>query len=59
MSTIEETIGKAESVGEVLGLAVGAGSTCWENMEGTGLFQEQQASAVVRAAEERIKELTK
>lgn len=57
MTTAIDHIRNATSVSEVIGLAVGAGSTCWENMSGTGLFQDQAALDIVNAARHRISEL--
>ena len=46
-----------DSIEEVVGQAVGAGSTCWENLEGTGVFQSTQAAFVAGEAVDRIREL--
>lgn len=34
-------------VERVVGEAVGGGSVCWENMNGTGVFQDQKARKIV------------
>lgn len=34
--------------------AVGAASVCWESMEGTGVFQEDRATEIVKALMARI-----
>jgi len=52
-----EFIPRADTVAEVVGLAVGGGSTCWESMNGTGTFQDRDAMAIVDAAVARISEL--
>lgn len=44
----------------IVGMAVGAGSMCWENMSGTGVFQSDQAKLIADQASEAIKtEVTK
>lgn len=50
----ENIFDSAQSIEEVLGLAVGAGSTCWEHMAGTGIFLSNEASEVVTEASKRI-----
>lgn len=35
---------------EVVGQAVGAGSVCWEHMDGTGVFQARRAKQIVEEA---------
>lgn len=42
---------------EVVFQAIGAGSTCWENMSGTGVFQDGEAKAVGDDAMARLREL--
>jgi hypothetical protein len=32
---------------EIIGNAVGAASTCWENLEDTGVFDSERASQIV------------
>lgn len=32
---------------EVIGNAIGAGSTCWEHLENTGVFDSERASKIV------------
>lgn len=36
-----------KTLSEVIGQAVGAGSVCWEDMSGTGVFQDGRASMIV------------
>jgi hypothetical protein len=43
------------NLGEVLGQAVGAGSTCWENLSSAGIFQSERASQIVDEAMTWIK----
>jgi predicted P-loop ATPase len=43
-----------DSLESLVGQAVGAGSVCWENMSGTGVFQDQHAQQVVKDAVEWI-----
>jgi hypothetical protein len=57
MPTWDEHMAGAETVEEVLGLAVGAGSVCWEHLEGTGVFQSEAATDIVDKACTRIREL--
>lgn len=47
----------AQTIDEVLGLAVGGGSTCWEHMAGTGVFLSHEANEIVAAASQRINKL--
>jgi hypothetical protein len=48
----------AQSVEELLGLLVGFGSTCWENLDQAGVFQADEASKGVHEAMRRYRELT-
>lgn len=43
-----------ETLRELIGQAVGAGSVCWENMSGTGVFQDDRARQVVDDAVEWV-----
>lgn len=45
---------KEEYIKSVIGEAVGAGSTCWESMKGTGTFNSLRAVAIVDKAFEII-----
>lgn len=36
-----------DTLESVIGQAVGAASVCWENMEGTGVFQDDRARQIV------------
>jgi len=42
---------------EVVGQAIGAASVCWENMSGTGVFNNTRARAISDALLEQIKSL--
>lgn len=48
---------KAATAEEVVFQAIGAGSVCWENMSGTGVFDDTQARAVGEDAMARLKEI--
>ncbi|MGK2880620.1 MAG: hypothetical protein ACSLE6_07425 [Mycobacterium sp.] len=48
-----------ESVSELLGQVVGAGSVCWENPGGAGVFDDGQARKVVADAEDQLAFLLK
>lgn len=52
-----ELIPRAETVREVVGLAVGGGSTCWESMAGAGTFQDQDAAKITDLAVAKINDL--
>lgn len=43
-----------EYIRQTITMAVGAGSTCWENLEGTGVFDDRHARAVADAAVARV-----
>ena len=58
MASWLEPIAQASSVDEVVGLAIGAGSVCWEHPEFAGVFQSEQATAIIDTAVTRIRELT-
>lgn len=45
---------EAQTIEEVLALAVGGGSTCWEHMAGTGVFLSTEAKEIVDEASIRI-----
>lgn len=47
----------AESAEQVVFQAIGAGSMCWENMSGTGVFQSEEAKAIGDEAVARLREL--
>lgn len=42
---------------ELIGQAVGAGSVCWENPEGAGMFDSTMAAEVADAAWNRLRVL--
>lgn len=44
------------SLEEAVGVAVGAATTCWENLSGAGVFQSERASAIAQQLHERIKQ---
>lgn len=46
------------SLESAVGQAIGAGSTCWEKMDGTGIFDEARATEIVDALVGRVKEMT-
>jgi hypothetical protein len=46
-----------DSIEEVVGEAVGAGSTCWTHLGGAGVFQSELAGEIVEHAVVRIREL--
>ena len=41
--------GEPLTIEEAVGQALGAASVCWENMEGTGVFDDQLAKAIYDA----------
>jgi hypothetical protein len=47
----------AETVEAVVFQAIGAGSVCWESMEGTGIFNDGWAHALGAAACQRLQEM--
>lgn len=54
---IAPEIAKATTRDEVLGLALGAASTCWESLEGTGVFDSFEAGRILSATSARLTEL--
>lgn len=48
---------EAKSIDQVLNLAVGAASVCWETPEGAGVFDSDRALDIAKAASERIHEM--
>lgn len=56
-SRIQFELAKAETRKEVLGLALGAASTCWESLEGTGVFDDTQANLILNDTFYRLQEL--
>lgn len=54
---IAKDLAAAESREEVLGLALGAASACWENLTGAGEFDSTQARAILDATVERLREM--
>ena len=42
---------------ELIGVAIGAGSVCWENPGGAGVFDSTRASEVADAAYQRLQTL--
>lgn len=49
---------EAKTPEEVIGLAVGAGSGCWEDLSQTGVFDDQRARWIVDSAVEAMKRLS-
>lgn len=47
----------AKSVEEVVFQAIGAGSVCWENPGGAGIFDSTEAKKVGDEAMERLREM--
>lgn len=47
-------VNNPETLEEVIGQAVGAGSVCWESMEGTGVFKDDVARQIVEEVVEWI-----
>lgn len=39
---------------ELIGMAIGAGSMCWENVRGAGVFDSTRAAAISDAAFQRL-----
>lgn len=54
MSDTENTFRHCTTRDELLGQLAGAASTCWENLDGAGVFQSERASDYVIAALERL-----
>lgn len=48
---------RAKSLEELIGLAVGAASTCWESLDSTGVFDDARARAIVEEVLTRIPEV--
>lgn len=46
------------SLESAVGQAIGAGSTCWQDLSRTGIFQEDRANEIVNALVDRVKEMT-
>lgn len=51
------TFADADNVVELLGMFAGAASMCWSDIARAGVFESEQASALVDAAIERLIEL--
>lgn len=49
-----EMLASCPNLGETVGVAIGAGSMCWENPAGAGEFDSTRASLLVDALVERI-----
>ena len=47
----------ADTVSALLHQLAGFASVCWENPEGAGVFQSEQAHAACLEAEERLREI--
>lgn len=47
----------AEILGTIIAEGVGAASTCWEDMSGTGIFQNDKAVAVVEDITSAVKSM--
>jgi ABC-type molybdenum transport system ATPase subunit/photorepair protein PhrA len=47
----------AETLFEVVGQVIGAGSMCWESVDKAGVFQSELASSLVEDAIARIREI--
>lgn len=53
----DEMLAKATTRDEVLGLALGAASMCWENVNGAGVFESARAQAILQALSARLEEM--
>ena len=50
-------LNKADTREEVIGLALGAASVCWETPEGSGVFDSNEASLITKDTLARLAEL--
>lgn len=51
---VQEALGNAEGVKEILGLTVGAASMCWKDVHLAGVFESEAAQAIVEEAYEEL-----
>lgn len=56
---VADELNKAETREEVLGLAIGAASSCWSNLSGAGTFESDEAARILDATLARLAELDK
>lgn len=54
---VRPVLPRATSLEELIGLAVGAASTCWESLDSTGVFDDARARAIVEEVLTRIPEV--
>lgn len=55
--TMDLTPEQQRELERIIGEAIGAGSTCWSRLEDAGVFQPEQASAIVTRTVEEVKAL--
>jgi hypothetical protein len=42
----DEQLGSADTLEEAVGLAIGAASACWTNLDGAGTFESERAAEI-------------
>ena len=57
MSDERNMFNDVNDIRELIGQAIGAGSVCWENPAGAGVFDSAQAATVADAAYLRVQAL--
>ena len=55
LTNYRELFEEAEDITAVVYLAIGAGSACWENLEGAGVFESTRASILGQAVLEELR----
>lgn len=54
MTDVKDEIANALTIKEAIGLAMGAASSCWENLQGAGTFESERASELVDVLYDRM-----
>lgn len=55
-SKVVEMIRSADTLEEAIGLSIGAASSCWDNLEGAGVFESERAGVITETLVELVRD---
>lgn len=53
---VRKMIRSADTLEEAIGLSIGAASSCWDNLEGAGVFESERAAAITEELVELVRD---
>lgn len=53
---VRQMIRSADTLEEAVGLSIGAASTCWDNLDGAGVFESERAAAITEELVELVRD---